>query len=828
MTEKKYIVVGGVAGGATAAARLRRLDEQATILMIERGKHVSFANCGLPYYIGETIQDRKRLLVQTPEGIRSRFRIDVRTESEVIAVNAAAKTITIRDANATYEESFDALLLAPGAKPLRPAIPGIAHPRILSLRNVKDADLLKAFTDKSVSTRGSAVVIGGGFIGVEVAENLKKRGLDVSLVEAAPQILMPFDADMVSFVQRELVENGVRLYLHNGVREFADADGGVKTTLADGTELTSDFVVLAIGIQPDTAFLKDSGIELDDRGYIVVDETLRTSAPDIYAVGDAISLFRVGDRAPMRLALAGPANHQGRLAADNICGMHHPVRGLQGTSILKAFGLTAASTGRNERSLQQENISFKSVIAHPFSHANYYPGAQPITLKILFDDSGKLLGAQCVGKEGVDKRIDVLAVMIRQGAHVGDLTTLELCYAPPFSSAKDPVNMVGYMAEDVLLGISENIDYRDLDEALAHGAHLIDVRTELEYQNGHLDSAIHIPLDSLRSRLDALDVHDEYIVYCQVGVRGYYAERILKQHHYKVRNLSGGYRMAVAQMYDIEAGNAQIKSHSREDKPMQKDTADEVMRTDHGAEAIPTENTLDLTGLSCPGPLMRLKEHIDTMKEGDIVCVEASDPGFYHDSESWCRVTGNALVKREKADDVIRVWIRKGSGTSAVSACHTQNDGKTIIVFSGDLDKAIASFIIANGAASMGKKVTMFFTFWGLNILRRSEKVDVKKTFIEKMFGKMMPQGSKKLSLSKMNMFGMGAEMIRKVMKDKNIDSLETLIQSAIHNGIELVACQMSMDVMGIRQEELIDGVKIGGVGYYLGAADASNVNLFI
>ena len=819
MTEKKYIIVGGVAGGATAAARLRRLDEHASIMMIERGKYVSFANCGLPYYIGETIHERQKLLVQTPDGIRARFNVDVRTESEVIAVNAAEKKLTIRDANATYEASFDALLLAPGAKPIRPKIPGIENPRIFSLRSVNDADLLKKFADKSAVSQGSAVVIGGGFIGVEVAENLKKRGLNVSLVEAAPQILMPFDADMVSFLQRELVENGVRLILNNGVKQFDDAERGVKTILADGTELTSDFVVLAIGVQPDTAFLKDSGIELDNRGYIKVNDNLQTSAKDIYAVGDAISLFRVGDRAPMTLALAGPANHQGRIAADNICGLNRTVRGLQGTSIIKVFNLTAASTGRNERALQKDNILYKSVIAHPFSHANYYPGAQQLTLKILFDNEGKLLGAQSIGASGVDKRIDVLSVMIRQGASVRDLLSLELCYAPPFSSAKDPVNMVGYMAEDILDGVSENIDYRDLRKALQDGAQLIDVRTEIEYNNGHLDNAVNIPLDFLRTRLNEIDKNREIIVYCQVGLRGYYAERILKQHGYKVRNLSGGYKMATAQSFDISVANSQIAHQSKEDN---------TMIQDNHTDTISTDNKLDLTGLSCPGPLMKLKDFFDNMKEGEIVCAEASDPGFYNDSESWCKCTGNTMVKREKSENLIRVWIKKGNASSIVSNSNQQNDGKTIIVFSGDLDKAIASFIIANGAASMGKKVTMFFTFWGLNILRRSEIVDVKKSFVEKMFGKMMPRGSQKLSLSKMNMLGMGAEMIRKVMKDKNIDSLETLIQSAIQNGIELVACQMSMDVMGIHQEELIDGVKIGGVGYYLGAADQSNVNLFI
>lgn len=822
---KRYIIVGGVAGGATAAARLRRLDEDAEIIMIERGKYVSFANCGLPYYVGETISDRQRLLVQTPEGIRARFNIDVRVESEVISVDSASKKVKIRDANATYELQYDALLLAPGAKPLRPNIPGIDSPLIFSLRNVNDADLLKKFADKSVSGGGSAVVIGGGFIGVEIAENLKNRGLDVTLVEAASQILMPFDEDIVSFMQRELVENGVRLILGNAVSAFETADRAVKTTLSDGTALKSDFVVLAIGVRPDTAFLEGSGIELDGRGFIKVNERLETSAAGVYAAGDAISLFRVGDRAPMTLALAGPANHQGRLAADNICGLNRSVRGLQGTSILKVFSLTAASTGRNERTLQKEGVAYRSVIAHPFSHATYYPGAKQITLKVIFGTDGQLLGAQCVGQDGVDKRIDVLAVMIRQGANVRDLISLELCYAPPFSSAKDPVNMAGYMAEDVLDGLTENIKYKDLAAALENGAQLIDVRTAMEFQNGHLEGAVNIPLDSLRGRLRELNKEDDIIVYCQVGLRGYYAERILKQKGYKVRNLSGGYKMASAQRFDIAAASRAIAPAAQEE------TADAQTEGELKAEDIKdisVDSKLDLSGLCCPGPLMRLKAHIDEMKPGETVLAEASDAGFYHDCASWCACTGNTLLKRENEKGTVRAWIRKGNGERDAAPAAATGDNKTIIVFSGDLDKALASFIIANGAASMGKKVTMFFTFWGLNILRRPDPVHVDKNIVEKMFGWMMPRGSGKLGLSKMNMMGMGTEMMRRVMKDKNIDSLETLIESAIKNGIELVACQMSMDVMGIRKEELIDGVKIGGVGYYLGAAEGSNVNLFI
>ena len=823
---KKYIVVGGVAGGATAAARLRRLDEMAEILLLERGAYVSFANCGLPYYVGETIQDRERLLVQTPEQIRGRFGIDVRTESEVISVDTAARRVTVRSVDrGVYEESYDALLLSPGAQPLRPPIPGIEDKRIVSLRNVPDADALKKLADTAAG-HGRAVVVGGGFIGVEVAENLRQRGLTVTLVEAAEQILMPFDRDMVKLLERELSEHGIELITGDGVASFDGSGAQVRVRLAAGRELPADFVVLSIGVRPDTAFLKDSGIALDARGFIPVNEHLQTNVPEVYAVGDAAKVFRVQDGQPAALALAGPANRQGRLAADNMTGRTSVYMGVQGTSILKVFSLTAAATGRNERALQQEQISFKSVVLHPFSHAGYYPGAQQLTLKVLFGTDGKLLGAQAVGGEGVDKRIDVLAAALRHEGDVRDLADLELCYAPPFSSAKDPVNMVGYMAEDVLAGLTEPISAAELPAALAAGARLLEVVTPMEYAAGHLEGSENMPLEELRGRLQELDPAVPLIVSCKVGQRGYYAERLLKQHGFKVRNLAGGLRMALAQQFVPPAAPAAPAAPAG--------AAEQAALPAVDSDGEPAADArLDLTGISCPGPLMKLQRFFAKLEEGKVVRAEASDPGFFHDSAAWAKSTGNELLHQQKKNGFVQVWIRKRAGAqvpaaSAAAAMMPARDGKTIVVFSGDLDKAMASFIIANGAAAMGKKVTLFFTFWGLNILRRSESVPVKKTFIEKMFGWMMPQGSKALTLSRMNMLGMGTKLMRSVMQDKNIDSLEDLIRSAQQNGIEMVACQMSMDAMGIRAEELIDGVKIGGVGYYLGAAEDANVNLFI
>jgi NADPH-dependent 2,4-dienoyl-CoA reductase/sulfur reductase-like enzyme/peroxiredoxin family protein/rhodanese-related sulfurtransferase/TusA-related sulfurtransferase len=820
---KKYIIVGGVAGGATAAARLRRLDEAAEIILFERGEYVSFANCGLPYYIGDTIKDRERLLVQTPEKLNSRFRIDVRVQSDVTTIDTSAKKITVRSADrGVYEESYDALILAPGAQALKPPIPGIDSPQIVSLRNIPDADALRHFADTGLQ---KAVVIGGGFIGIEMAENLCQRGIDVTLVEAAPHILAPFDTDMVKIVEKELWEKGVKIILGDGVKKFLEDGNSVEISLSSGKVIRADFVVLAIGVRPDTQFLQNSGIELGGRGHILVNEHLQTNAADVYAVGDAVEVVDFVGGGKTAVPLAGPANRQGRIAADNIAGIPSQYKGVQGTSILKVFDLTAASTGSNERTLQKQQIPYKSVRINPESHAGYYPGSRQMALKLLFNEKGHILGAQAIGYEGVDKRIDVIAAVLRLGGTVYDLTELELAYAPPFSSAKDPVNMAGYAAENVLRGLTDVVAYADLQEEIKKGAMLIDVGTDLEYENGHLPGAVNFPLDDLRTRLVELDKKTACIVYCKVGLRGYIAERILKQNGFSVKNLMGGYTAARQQQFNIDKLLPEPAVLNK-NEIVKKETA--------GIFAFDEE--MDLTGLSCPGPLMKLKLKFDTLEAGRVVKATASDAGFFSDSKAWCDRTNNLLLKREQEKGQVIVWIQKG-GSAKVSVqtaqtiaddFHNVKDNKTIVVFSGDLDKAIASFIIANGAATMDKKVTMFFTFWGLNILRKTENVAVEKGFIDKMFGWMMPQGSKNLKLSNMNMFGLGTKMMRQVMQNKNIESLENLIKSAQDNGIEMIACQMSMDVMGIKKEELIDGVKIGGVGSYLSAAEDANVNLFI
>ncbi|MDT8716279.1 DsrE/DsrF/DrsH-like family protein [Clostridium sp. 19966] len=812
---KKVLIIGGVAGGASAAARLRRLDEFIDIVMFEKGNYISFANCGLPYYIGDTIKERDRLLIQTPEKMKNRFNIDVRINSEVMGIDSTNKTVKVNSKDkGMYEESYDYVILAPGAKAIVPNIPGINNPKILTLRNIGDMDKIKNEIDLSIK---NAVVIGGGYVGVEMAENLAEKNINVTLVEAAPHILAPFDTDISIVAEKELNENGVNLILGDGVENFIEKDSSIEIGLNSGKKILGDMVILAIGVTPDTKFIRTSGINTGKRGHILVNEKLETNIEGIYAVGDAIEIIDFVNKENAAIPLAGPANKQGRIAADNIVGLNSKYNGTQGTSIIKIFDLTAASTGNNERTLKRLNIPYKTVTIHPASHATYYPDSYPMTLKLIFDNEGKILGAQGIGHDGVDKRIDVIATALRLNGTIYDLTELELAYAPPFSSAKDPVNMAGYAAENILNGSISSISVEEFKSYDKDNVIILDVRTNIEFNNGHIEGAINIPVDELRDRMKELDKGKEILEYCQVGLRGYIASRILIQNGFKVKNISGGYKSFLSQKF-VPSKDFRNKEENMKLK-------------NNEAENGKYDKTIDACGLCCPGPILQVKSTIDEIKENEVLKVNASDPGFYEDIKAWCRKTNNELLDIKKVNGKITAFIKKNvTDEAAFTSLNIQQnkENKTMVVFSGDLDKAIASFIIANGAAAMGKKVTMFFTFWGLNILRKSEKTNVKKNFIETMFGYMMPKGSEKLKLSKMSMMGVGGKLIRKIMKDKNISSLEELIKTAIDNGVEIVACSMSMDVMGLKKEELIDGVKIGGVGYYLGEAEDSNVNLFI
>ncbi|MDP9697230.1 MULTISPECIES: FAD-dependent oxidoreductase [Paenibacillus] len=822
---KKVLIVGGVAGGASAAARLRRLDEHAEIIMFEKGPYISFANCGLPYYIGGTIEERGRLLVQTPKGMEDRFNIDVRTQSEVIAVDPSKRTVQVRSAErGLYEENYDELILSPGARPLVPDLPGKENPLIYTVRNIPDIDRIKE--QISSDNNSTSIVIGGGFIGVEMAENLKEAGLDVTLIEGNDQLLTPFDPELAAMLAQEMEQNGVKLLFSQRVQGFRTLDQGIGVELSDGKILSADMVILAIGVIPDTSFLQDSGLALGSRGHIIVNDKMESSVPHIYAVGDAIEVKDYIHGTQTAIPLAGPANKQGRIVADQIAGLPTTYKGTQGTSIIKVFGLTGASTGTNEKTLKRMQKDYRSVIVHPASHASYYPGSSAVTLKLLFAPDGKILGAQAVGYEGVDKRIDDIAVAIHFGGNVRDLTELELSYAPPYSSAKDPVNMVGYAAENILDERVHSYTYDQLAERDPAQSVLVDVRSDLEHRNGNIPGSLSIPVDELRQRLGELDVTKEIWVYCQVGLRGYTATQILRQHGYQVKNLSGGYKTYRQAQFkpagvepQKEQGRILMNGNANENKGSGEDASRELH----------IDNELNVCGLSCPGPLIEVKQKMDQLADGQTLRVKASDPGFYEDVKAWATMSGSDVLKLERdKGGVIEAVLAKN--TSPVTSGSMQLEkASTMVVFSGELDKAIASFIIANGAAASGRKVTMFFTFWGLNMIRKQEMQQAPvKTGMARMFDLMLPSNSLKLGLSKMNMFGAGPKMIRGLMKKNNVASLEQLMQSAIAQGVEIVACQMSMDLMGIQREELIDQAVIGGVGYYLGQADHANHNLFI
>ena len=539
----KVVIVGGVAGGASAATRARRLAEDAEIVLFERGPDVSFANCGLPYYIGETITDRSKLLVVTPQLLKKRFNLDVRVRSSVESIDRENKTVHIHnlETGEEYDESYDKLILAPGAAPLKPPIPGIELPGIYTLRNLQDVDRIKGAVDGGVK---QAVVVGAGFIGLELVENLIDRGVSTTIVELQDQILPPLDKEMTTPLAETLVEQGATLLLGDAAESFEQTDDGLVVRLRSGRELSAQLVALGIGVRPENKLAVDAGLNVGQRGGIQVNERMETNDPDIYAVGDAVEVQDFISAEPTQIPLAGPANRQGRIAADNIFGGSSEYRGTQGTAIVGFFGKTAAMTGASEKSLQRNGTPYRKVVIHPANHAGYYPGAEPMTLKVLFDpDTGEILGAQGVGGAGVDKRIDVLAVSIQAGLTVDDLEEVELAYAPQYGSAKDPINMVGFVAGGLLNGMHPQVD---LETLLALPADerpfLLDVRTEKEFGNGHLPGAVNIPVDELRQRIEELPQDQPIAVGCQVGQRGYIATRILLQQGFDAVNISGGYK----------------------------------------------------------------------------------------------------------------------------------------------------------------------------------------------------------------------------------------------------------------------------------------------
>lgn len=815
----KIVIVGGVAAGASAAARARRLDESAEIVVLEKGRHVSFANCGLPYHIGGAIRERESLLLQTPQSLKASLNLDVRTGHEVTSIDRAARRVHVRESEGgrEYDESYDALVLCPGATPIRPDLAGIDHPGVLVLRNISDMDRIKTAVDRGARR---AVVIGGGYIGVEMAENLRERGLAVDLVEMVGQIMPPLDREMARDLEVHMRMHGVTLHLGTAAAAFKDEQGKVRVELTDGTTLTADLAVLSVGVRPDVSLAKESGLALGPRGGIKVDAHLRTSDQHIYAAGDAVEVADTVTGEPVLIPLAGPANRQGRIAAENICGRDTTYASTQGTAIVKVFDMTGGGTGASERTLRKLGRPYCKVYLHPSGHAGYYPGTAPMHIKVLFSpDSGRLLGAQVVGYDGVDKRLDVFATALRAGMTVHDLQSLELAYAPPYGSAKDPVNMAGFLGTNLLKGDVVFWYPEDFPARTADGT-LLDVRSPQEYETWHIPGAINIPLGKLRGSLDRLPRDRHVYVYCKVGFRSYLAYRFLGQHGFgKLATLAGG-TLTFCSFHDARVtGQPEMPTLSY---------AEEKMTAKPSASGKVVE--VDCMGLQCPGPIRRLKEEMDKLSAGDEIKIRASDPGFAADAPAWCARNGHAVLGIRARGATVEAHLRKGGGvqTAAVQGSAPGKDHKTFVVFSGDLDKVLAAFVMANGAVSMGSGVTMFFTFWGLNVLRKNAAQAGGKGLLDRMFGWMMPKGPGNLGLSNMHMMGMGTAMMKYVMKQKRVDSLPTLMSMARQSGVKMVACTMSMDVMGLKKEELIDGIELGGVASFLGDADKSNMTLFI
>lgn len=809
----KHIIIGGVAGGATAAARIRRADENAEIVLVEKGKYISYANCGLPYYIGGVIKSRDKLFVQTPEAFSRRFNVDVRTRHEALSIDTERHEVSIRRADGTtYSETYDRLLLSPGAEPVRPPLEGIDTEGIFTLRNVDDTDRIHSYL--GTHRVRHAVVVGGGFIGLEMAENLHHAGAGVSIVEMADQVMAPVDFSIASHVHRHLMDKGVGLWLGRGVERFTSENGSIKVWLNTGETLTADLVLLSIGVRPSVKLAREAGIELGARG-IKVNRWLQTSSPDVYAVGDAIEYEHPIAGGPWLNYLAGPANRQARIAADNmVYGNREEYEGSIGTSVAKVFDITVGAAGLAAKHLKRMGVPYLTSVTTSSSHAGYYPGAFNLTLKLTFaPDTGRIYGAQCVGVDGVDKRIDEIAMLIKRGGTVRDLVRTEQAYAPPFSSAKDPVAIAGYVACNTLDGVMPVVTWRELAAADRAEVCLVDVRTPEEYALGTIDGAVNIPLDDLRGRLGEIDRESDVIVFCAVGLRGYLAQRILLGRGYRrVRNLAGGYKTYSLATQKVEPVEGQPCGQAE----------------DSGAESGDMLR-LDACGLQCPGPIMQVKNAVDGMKAGQRIEVRATDPGFARDAESWCRSTGNRFVSKTSEGGYHTVVIEKREACgSAVTPAAGGSRDKTFIMFSDSLDRAIATFVLANGAAATGGKVTIFFTFWGLNVIKKRRKPHVEKDIFGRMFAWMLPSDSTCLHLSKMSMLGLGDRLMRHIMRRKNISQLEELMREAVYNGVELIACQMTMDMMGISRDELIDGVTVGGVATYMERAGNSGVNLFI
>lgn len=814
---KHIIIIGGVAGGASAAARARRHSETAIITLIERGPDVSFANCGLPYHIGGEITDRDRLALQTPESLKALLNLDVQTLTEATAIDKVNKQVTVRRLNTGAEKtlSYDSLILAPGASPIVPPLEGIRDELIISLRNLQDMDKIKA----AASQTDDVLVIGAGFIGLEMAEQLQQIGKNVHVVELQEQVLPQVDPEMVEPIAAQLRDNEIELILGDGVSSFSREGNHITAKLNSGKSITAGLVVLSIGVKPESDLAKNADLELGARGHIVVNGHQQTSDPAIYAAGDVCETLDpiLGTRTA--IPLGGPANRQGRTAADHIFlgekALAYP--GSIGTSIVRVFDQTVATTGYNERRLLDAGIDYDTVIINAHNHAGYYPGALNVTLKLLWRKSdGLVLGASAVGADGIDKRMDVIATAITGKLTIDDLSNVELSYAPPFGSAKDPVNIAAFSACNIRDGlVTPATDLSD------ENLQLIDVRPAEMAKIRPLDPAFNakaIPISELRHRLDELDRSRPVTAVCALGKMSYFASRILKLNGFDARSITGGLTLNPVLVQTSQPSPNQTTPTTTQPTAMTTSETKTIQ--------------LDCTGLACPGPIMKVKEAADQLSPGEILEVRASDGGFAADLPIFCDANQYEFLGVQKEKGVVigklKISSEKTEGEQNINTQAANNDA-TLVVFSQEMDKVLAGLVIANGALAMGGKATLFFTFWGLNALRKPGTIPVDgKTVMDKMFGMMLPQGTPKLPLSNMNMGGMGTRMMKSRMAAKNLPNLDGLLEDAIKGGARLVACAMSMEAMGIHQDELIDGVEIGGVAEFLGASSKSGTSLFI
>ena len=808
----RIVVIGGVAGGASAAARARRHSETAQIVLLERGPDVSFANCGLPYHLGGEITDRDRLAVQTPASLQALLNLDVRTNTEAIRIDRDAQQVVVRNTQSGEESAvdYDHVILAPGAQPLHPPLPGIDLEGIHSLRNLQDMDRIKA----DLETTESALIIGAGFIGLEMAEQLHHLGKKVTVVELQPQVLPQVDPDIAAPITDQLRSHGVEVLLGDAVESFSQEGSLITARLGSGKELQAGLVILSIGVAPETSLAKEAGLETGPRGHIVVNEYQQTSDPVIYAAGDACETADpiLGGR--VAVPLGGPANRQGRTAADHLFLGEKalPYPGSIGTSIVRVFDRTVATTGYQTRRLEAAGVNFDQVIINGGHHAGYYPGATNMTLKLLWRRSdGRILGASAVGVEGVDKRMDVLATAIHGKMTIDDLCHVELSYAPPFGSAKDPVNVAAFAACNIRDGLVATV----ADPTTLSSLQVVDVRPTQVAELRPLKTSLpvtNIPLPELRGRLGELDKARPVATICAMGKTSYFAGRILALNGFDVQSLAGG----------VTGTPSLLEPASTTPAPAMPSTSP--------SPVTEADQNLDCTGLACPGPILKVKEAVDALAPGATLKVTASDGGFTRDLPAFCEANGLELLDLKEEKGLVIGTVQKPlTPQSAPPGGKASNQDATLVVFSQEMDKVMAGLVIANGAIAMGGQATLFFTFWGLNALRDPAKGPVEgKTAMDKMFGTMLPKGLPALPLSNMNFAGMGKKMMVDRMADKDLPNVQGLLKDALAGGARLVACSMSMEAMGIRREELIDGIEVGGVAEFLGASSKSGTQLFI